>query len=212
MAAPTKFIIREFSESVSCFGVETLVSLQCSRRQANFMEITDQRLKRILLSEDDLVILAVKMTLGRSHLERKEYYRDNTQISSRFVASLLDVQVQNGEVRDLARSLFRLELLGGLGKVLGYAVLGVGIPRPGDLASVLEDEETLTFCPFLLDLKGPALLRHRQFPGMAHSFLKWKFLIDQSVELEKEEEFREFRILYPEWMASFARQLRGSQP
>lgn len=121
------------------------------------------------------------MVLGWGHLDRNEYSKDNTQISSRFVASLLDDSAPKREV--------------GLDRIMKYALHGTGIPRPGDLESLNDPKETITFYSFILDLKGPALIRHRAIIDVAHRYLKWKFLSDNVEDPDREEEFRDFAIL-----------------
>lgn len=61
MAKPScsKFIILVSVEGLECFGMDTPISLVVMERQAVFMEITDQRLKRILLVGDPLVVVAI---------------------------------------------------------------------------------------------------------------------------------------------------------
>lgn len=111
------------------------------------------------------------------------------------MASLLDNHVPKVDVKEVANHLFGPDLLVGLGKVLMYAVHGIGLPRPGDLASIIDLEESITFYPFLLDLKGPALMKHRAIVAVAHAFLKWKFRTDYVEDMDEEEEFRDFAIL-----------------
>lgn len=78
----SKFIITILVEGLESFGVDNPVSLEATERQIAFREITNQRLKRILLEDDPLTMVAVKMMFGKGHLERREFVRDNTHISS----------------------------------------------------------------------------------------------------------------------------------
>lgn len=90
MVGHSKFIITVSMEGLQWFGANTPISLCAKLRQAAFCEITNQRLKKILLNIDPLIVAVVKMILGIGHLEHKEYGRDNVHISSRFLASLFD--------------------------------------------------------------------------------------------------------------------------
>lgn len=81
----SKFIIHISAKGLECFGVDTQVSLVATKRQIAFREVSDQRLKRILLVDDAASIVDVKMVLGKGHLDRKEFSRDNAHISSRFL-------------------------------------------------------------------------------------------------------------------------------
>lgn len=88
MAKHLRLIIEVSMDGLARFGVDTPISLQLSARQTSFREITNQILKRILLNNDPLIVVATKMILGSGHLENKEYGRDNLHVSSHFLASL----------------------------------------------------------------------------------------------------------------------------
>lgn len=102
----SKFIISISVEGLESFSVDTPVSLVAMERKIAFQEITDQRLKRILLEDDPLTMLVVKMILGKGHLERKEFARDNTHIFSWFLAVILDLEVPKVEVKEMLECLF----------------------------------------------------------------------------------------------------------
>lgn len=170
----SKFVIHISAEGLESFGVDTPVSLVAKERQSAFREVTDQRLKRILLMDDRASIVAVKMVLGKGHLERNEFARDNAHISSRFLAVLLDLDTPKAKAMEMTVRLFRDDLLGGLETTLKAAFIGKGIPRPADLPFLWESDEAVKVFPFLLDLKGPALSRHRKIADVAVDFLKRK--------------------------------------
>lgn len=73
------------------------------------------------------------MVLGKGHLERKEYVRDNAYISSHFLAALLDVEVSKVEAKELLVRLFHEDLMGGLEETLKATIVGKGIPQLVDL-------------------------------------------------------------------------------
>lgn len=173
----SKFTILISAEGLETFGVDTPVSLVAKEQQISFREVTDQRLKRILLLDDPASVVAVKMVLGKGHLERNEFARDNAHISSRFLTVLLDLDTLKEEAKELMVRLFQDDLLGGLETTLKEAFNGKGIPRPADIASLWESDEAVKVYPFLLDLKGPALSRHRKIADVAVDFLKRKLKI-----------------------------------
>lgn len=147
MVGRSKFIIAVSVEGLSWFGADTIIYLFAMSRQATFREITNQRLKRILLNIDPLTVAAVKMILGSSHLEHKEYGRDNMPISSWFLASLLNNRVPKMEAKELLVRLFRKDLVGGVEEVLKAAILGIGILHPVDLELLQKTDEDIRFYP-----------------------------------------------------------------
>lgn len=124
MVDPFGFIVRVFLEPISFFGADTPIYLSYLSCQVSFKEISDQRLKRLLHNSEPLVILVVKLILGHGHLSKQEYLRDNSHISSIFVASLLDNQIPKAKVMDLTSQFFKENVLVGLDLVLKYAILG----------------------------------------------------------------------------------------
>lgn len=174
--APFGFIMSVYPRPSSCFGANTPFSLNASTRQVSFRKITDLRLKRLLIHVDPPVLLAVKMILGSAHLNREEYPRDNTCISSRFVASLLDQKLPKQAVWSLTKELFPEEILQEFQEILNKALHDSGAPRPSDRILFNAHGDLIKYYPFLLDLKGKDLDRHRVFAGVGLSYLKWRFL------------------------------------
>lgn len=150
--SPLGFIVRAYPETISCFGADTPISLSYISRQVSFREIMDLRLKRLLQILEPMVILVVKLILGHDHLSMKEYPRDNSHIFSRFVACLLDNSVPKEKVLALTSHLFEHDVLEGLDTILNHAILGTGMPRPGDMILFSILGETINFYPFLQDL------------------------------------------------------------
>ena len=74
------------------------------------------------------VIAAVKMVLGRAFLENGNRYRVNTDITSQFLASLLDFKGSKVDILLLLRKTFKVEYLGDDIDIVAHAELGVGIP------------------------------------------------------------------------------------
>lgn len=175
----SKFTIIIAVEGLESFGIDTPISLVATERKIAFREVTDQRLKRILLEDDPVSLAAVKMVLEKGHLERKEFARDNAQISSRFLASLLDIATPKTMAKEMMERLFRKDLLGGIDMIMKAALSGKGIPRPADIASMWESDDVVKIYPFLLDLKGPELSRHRKLTEVAVEFLKQKVKLVQ---------------------------------
>lgn len=128
----SKFIISVSVEGLESFGADTPISLQATERQTTFREIIDQRLKRVLLDKDPLVMVVVKMVLGKGHLV-KEYARDNAYISLCFLASLLDIGITKAKAKVMLERLFHEDLVGGLEETLKAAIVGKGILHPMDL-------------------------------------------------------------------------------
>lgn len=112
------------------------------------------------------------MILGQGHLDRKEFYRDNTQISSNFVASNLDARFSKALTSSLTSEIFDPDLLGGLDKVLSYALPGSSVLRPADVEATHEDGANVMFYPLLLDLKGLERKKHRQNVTAGAEFLR----------------------------------------
>lgn len=63
-------------------------------------KIMDHRLKMVLKVHHGLVLWAVKWVLSKDFLEVDNRYRVNTDISSRFVATLLDL----GEAKEMGNT------------------------------------------------------------------------------------------------------------
>lgn len=155
-------------------------------------KITDLKLKRLLLYPDPTVILVVKFILGSGHISREEYACDNTSISSRFVASLLYLKLAKQAVWILTKRLSPNEILLELQEILNKAHHDSGAPRSSERILFNVPEELIKYYPFLLDLKGKDLDKHRSFASMRLRFLKWRFLRENLEDLAREEEVLEF--------------------
>lgn len=185
---------RGFNGGPSKIWCDTSISICLKARQAFFREITDQRLKHILLKHDPLVIAAVKMVLGSRNLESKVYGRDNLHVSSRFLDSLLDNKVPKVEAKGLLIKMFREDLVEGVDEILSVVIEGKGCLRPCDVERV-RSKETVKIFPFLLDLHKPGLMRHRMIVAVVVEFLKKFFELVDVNGVEWLKEFKEFAIL-----------------
>lgn len=192
---PYGFIMSVYPRPISCFGADAHISLLASMRQVSSRRITNLRLKRLLLHSEPTIILAVKMILGSGHLNREEYPRDNTNISSRFITSLLELKLAKQAVWSLTKKLFPDEILQELQEILSKALHDSGAPRPSDRIVFNVPGELIKYYPFLLDLKGKDLDKHRAFAGMGLSYLKWRFIGENPEDLGKEEELLLFATL-----------------
>lgn len=132
------------------------------------------------------------MVLGKGHLARKEFTRDNAYISSRFLAAILDVEVSKADAKELMVNLFCGDLLGGLEKTLKVAFMGKGISHPSNLELLWKTDEAVKVYPFHLDLKGAELMRHRMTLTMVIEFLKRKIGLVAEEGLEWVEDFSTF--------------------
>lgn len=174
MAEKKKFTVHMSVNSLVCFGVDTPIQLGCKEQKNAFGGITDQCLKCILLDIDLHTVVAIKMVLGREHLVPHETPRVNSQIVSRFLASLLDIHTSKDEAKALVCKLFKKDLTEGMDEIFKMAILGVEVSRPKDLELVKKQGEVIKIYPFLLDLKGMTLVRHRMVATVGVNFLKKK--------------------------------------
>lgn len=184
---PFDFIMSVYPRPISCFGKDTPISLGASTRQLSFRKIMHLRLKRLLIYSDPPILLVVKLILGSAHLSRDEYPRDNTNISSKFVASLLDQKLSKQLTWNLTRELFPVEILQDLQEILNKAIHDSSAPRPSDRILFNAHGALINYYPFLLDLKDKELNRHRKFTSAGLSYLKWHFL-GEDPEAEGKEE------------------------
>lgn len=189
---PYGLIMSVYPRPTSCFGVDTPISLSASTCQVSFKRISDLRLKRLLLQTEPSVILVVKMILGSGHLNREEYPRDNTSISSRFVASLMDLKIAKQAVWSLTKKLFLEEILQELQEIPNKVFHESGAPRPSERILFNVHGELIKYYPFLLDLKGKDLDKHRVFAGVWLRYLKWQFIGENPKDQGREEELIQF--------------------
>lgn len=68
--------------------------------------------------------------------------------------------------------MFREDLVEGVDEVLHAVVEGKGIPWPYNLELLRCSEKVVKLYPFLLDLSGPTLMKHRMIAAMAVKYLK----------------------------------------
>lgn len=129
--------------------------------------VTDRLLKGLLQSPDSFTIEAAMMILGRRFVESGERYRVNSDITSRFVASLLDLQASKEMIAQLSHLIFKSAFLQGLEVVLVASHLGEGIPLPRDLL-----RPTVELHPFIPDIYEPRYWMHRFYTKTAYDFLK----------------------------------------
>lgn len=130
--------------------------------------------------------------MGKEFLQNCECFRVNTHIASHFLVSLLDVRTLKGEAKVIICKLFKSEILGGLDEVLKSALLGHGVSRAHDLPLVKVVGEVIHVYPLLLELKGMALVRHRQIETYGASFLKKMLGLEMVEGLDWMMEFDQF--------------------
>ena len=83
-------------------------------------------------------IAAIKMVLRCEFLENENRYRVNNDITSQFLASLLDLGEARAEIVVLLRKIFKIVYLGDDIEIVSHAILGVGIPWAGEVHKLLE--------------------------------------------------------------------------
>lgn len=173
---PYGFIMSVCPRQTSCSGADTLISLLASTRQVSFRKIIDLRLKRLLLFLEPTIILAIKLILGSGHISKKEYPHKNTNISFRFVTSLMDLKLDKQEVWTLTKNLFPNDILLELQEILNKTQHDFGASRLSERIIFNVPSELIKYYPFLLDITSKELQKHRSFVGMGLRFLKWQFL------------------------------------
>jgi hypothetical protein len=125
------------------------------------------------------VIAAVKMVLGREFMENENRYRVNSDITSQFLASLLDLGEPRVESVLLLRKIFKAVYLGDVIEIVAHAVLGVGIPWAGEVHKLLEPGQNVVLQPFLLGLTAGQLKHHRKCAIIGLDFLRKWFFLDE---------------------------------
>ena len=86
----------------------------------------------------NFVIATVKMVLGQEFLENVNRYCVNTDITSQFLASLLDLREVRVDILLLLRKTFKAKYLGNDIDIIAHVELGVGIPWAGEIHKLLE--------------------------------------------------------------------------
>jgi hypothetical protein len=125
------------------------------------------------------VIAAVKMVLGHEFLENENWYRVNSDITSQFLASLLDLGEARAEIVVLLRKIFKIVYLGDDIEIVSHAILGVGIPWAGEVHKLLEPGQNVVLQPFLLGLTAGQLQHHRKCARIGVNFLRKWFFLDE---------------------------------
>jgi len=152
---PSHFIAIISVESIHCGGMDTPIRLVSRKMQMAFIgSIINLRLQRMLPRSDDLMVGAVRMILGKDFMENDERYRVDTDISSRVLAMLLELDTAKAEVETIMRGIFNLEHLGDLEMTLLVASTSVRIPCPKDWSLLDNLGAMIKLYPFILDIKG----------------------------------------------------------
>ena len=125
------------------------------------------------------VIAAVKMVLGHEFLENENRYCVNSDITSQFLASLLDLGEARAEIVVLLRKIFKVVYLGDEIEIVSHAILGVGIPWAGEVHKLLEPGQNVVLQPFLLGLTAGQLQHHRKCARIGVNFLRKWFFLDE---------------------------------
>ena len=102
-------------------------------------------------------IAAIKKVLGHEFLENENRYRVNSDITSQFLASLLDLKEARAKIVVLLRKIFKVVYLGDDIEIVAHAVLGVGIPWVSEVHKLLEPSQNVVLQPFLLGLTAGQL-------------------------------------------------------
>lgn len=100
-------------------------------------------------------------------------YRVNTDICSRFVASLLDYGQSGLLATHLTQALFPLDYLGGLEDLVAYHVPFLGLPMASNLERFIFQNEEVRWCPFINGLKTMSFSSHRYCAELAAESLLW---------------------------------------
>lgn len=108
--------------------METPIRLTMSHKLWAFLgNITENRLCFVFKEWDQLVLGAIELVMGKEFVVSMERYRTNVYIASRFVASLLDLELPKAMVVLMARKLVMVDFLWGVEDVIIIAKLGAGI-------------------------------------------------------------------------------------
>lgn len=109
--------------------METLIKLKCTKSDAKLLGfISDMRLKNICQNKDILFLEVVWMVLGKKFCFFHNKTNANSNISSQFLASLLDLNMHKVRGLVLLRMVFVALVLEEDLNVVVVVRLGVGIP------------------------------------------------------------------------------------
>lgn len=155
-------------------GMDTPVWLISRRVQVTFLgNISDRRLQGMTRRKNPLIIATIKWVLGEDFISNPDRYRVNTDICSRFLASLLDYGQSRLLTTQLTQALFPLDYLGGLEDVVAYHVPFLGLPVTSDLERFIFQNEEVRWHPLINGLKTMSLSSHRYRVELAVEFLLW---------------------------------------
>lgn len=121
--------------------------------------------------KNPLIIFAIKWVLGKDFLNNPNRYRVNTNICSRFIASLLDYGQSGVLTTLLTWVLFPKDYLGGLNDVVAYHVPFLGLPVVSDLERFIMLNEEVAWHPLISGLKTMTLSSHQYHTKLAIEFL-----------------------------------------
>ena len=166
------------------------------------LKCTDMALQKPFLGRipDDLLAMVCKvdgrspfihhaicMVLGHEFFKNNKRYRVSTDITSRFLASLLDLGGRKIDMLMLLRNVFKQTFLEDDVKIM---VLAEQLPGPGigipfaDVADKCWDEGIECIVhkhPFLLGMNERQLTRHRKWARLGRDFLRKWLLLDDDV-------------------------------
>lgn len=95
--------------------MDTPVRLTSKKAQVTFFgNISNRSLQGLTRQRNSLITAAIKWVLGKDFIDDIDRYHVNTDIFSRFVASLLDAGTSNYLTTKLTKMLFPSDYLGGL--------------------------------------------------------------------------------------------------
>jgi len=120
------------------------------------------------------------MILGKVFIEGNECYRVDSDISSQFVATLLDLNVAKTWVNSVVHSIFIPSVLRGLEEALEIATFEAGMPRPRDVHLNRHLGSIVKYFPFILHLRGEDLVWFPQNAQVGVNFLLKYFQILES--------------------------------
>lgn len=101
--------------------MDTPIRLTSSKVQVAFLgKISDQRLQRMKWCKNPLIITTIKWVLDKDFIDDMDKYHVNTDISSHFIASLLDTMMIGYLISELTKALFSLNYLSGLEEMVAH--------------------------------------------------------------------------------------------
>lgn len=143
--------------------------------------VRDPNLQSICKEVGSFTNEAVWMVLGREFLWNENRCRVNMNITSRFLASLLDLGGDKVDMLMQLRKVFKEDFLGDDIIVVILVEVGVEIPWASELSKLLLPNQTMSVArqPFLLNLNAEHLTRHRKWARIGRDFLRKWLLLDE---------------------------------